>query len=278
VSDRSRQPCAIGSRAATSGCSHQPSWGILQVPLAMTQLSIPEHLPARQRDAARFVAAALVALGREEALDRKPRRLLEPHHETWIQFRGRMDSVDLIELLLEDAAVTQPTAFRTPRDVGALTALRPDLVSAWVDQLQSLHLSATSADYIASQARVLGISTRGAKSDLPRVRSHQSVLELPGSGGQLSHHLVSTHDDLVLQTKFTIACRDWREVALAGLAAVELKLSGEAPVVVDPTLEALRGRRFDFIIGLHPDKGGHFTEPDLHRYWPPSDATKIVLV
>ncbi len=244
----------------------------------MTRLAIPNDLSAAPRDAARFATATLVALAREERLDRKPKRLLEPQLETWAQFRGRMDAVDLLELLLEDAAVTQPTAFSLPAHLGSLSSLTPALVGGWVEQLASLELASPSADYVAEQARALGVSTRGAKSELPRVRSHHAVLELPGSGGQLSHHLVSTHDELLLQSKFTIACRDWRDVALAGLVAVELKLSGPAPVVVDPTLASLRAARVDVILGLHPDKGGLFTEADLHRFWPASDSTKIVLV
>ena len=82
----------------------------------MAELSM-EHVPRELTTTASYAAAALHALAREEARDRKPKRLLEAGLATWTQFRGRSGATQLLELLLEDAAVTQPTAFRAPSDV-----------------------------------------------------------------------------------------------------------------------------------------------------------------
>ena len=58
----------------------------------------------------------------------------------------------------------------------------------------------------------------------------------------MSKTFVTTHDDVYLQNNFTIACRDWREVTLAGLVAVELGVSGPAPAVIDPAGSRRVGR------------------------------------
>src|SRR5205814_3027574 len=86
----------------------------------------------------------------------------------------------------------------------------------------SFPLSEPGVEYVAEQARVLGIPTRMARSDLHVVKPHQKVLELPGTGGQLAHHLVASQRDLTLQDNFIAACGSWQELTLAGVIGLEL--------------------------------------------------------
>lgn len=69
--------------------------------------------------AATYLAVTLHALAREERAARRPRRLLDPGLATWQRFRGRLGVLDLAELLLEDAAVTQPQPFDAAAVLGA---------------------------------------------------------------------------------------------------------------------------------------------------------------
>lgn len=229
-----------------------------------------DSVPAGLIPTARYASAALLALAREEALGRRPKRLLEPGLATWQQFRGRMGARELLELLCEDAAVTQPSAFAVPDELRPLGELPADQVQAWVELLPALALDVAGEDYVAEQAKRLGLPTRMARAGLHKVLSHQKVLELPGSGGQLSY-FVASRDDVFLKDVFTIACTGWADAALAGLISVELGLSGgEAPIVLDPTLQGLReaGTPFDFVVGLERDKGGSFSKRDLQEWFP----------
>jgi len=196
---------------------------------------------------------------------------------TWRRFQGRLTSADLVALLFEDAAAIE--GFETPFDPRLVDkGLRLDrlpsfLVNDWLDQLPSLSLDAAGADYMADQARLLGITTRLARSDLHVVKSHQKVLELPGTGGQLAHHLVSTQDGVTLQDNITVACGSWQERTLAGIVALDLGAPDTrfaVPVDVRELRDQehpLRQRRFDFIVGLHPDKGGLFRAEDQLDIW-----------
>ena len=78
-----------------------------------------EEVTEDLRTTAVFVAAEVNTLAREEACERKPSGVA-----TWTQFRGRLRSPDLLELLLEDATVTQPTAFGVPAELNAVGAPR----------------------------------------------------------------------------------------------------------------------------------------------------------
>jgi hypothetical protein len=78
------------------------------------------------------------------------------------------------------------------------------------------------ADYIAAQARLLELPTRIARSDLHVVKPHQKVLELPGKGGQLAHHLVCSPNDLALRDNFAVACGSWQELTPAAIIALVL--------------------------------------------------------
>lgn len=248
----------------------------------MPSLDLSE-LTNEQRPSGTWAAALLHAIARDEAAGRRPQRLTEPKLDTWKRFRGRLTSADFVALLLEDAAVLHPVPFDPstldgidPAELPAATA------DAWLDALASMPLATPGAEYVAAQARLLEVTTRMARSDLHVVKPHQKVLELPGTGGQLAHHLVSTQGDLTLQDNFTIACGSWQELTLAGVVALELgaprtdfatRVDAEALRDAD---HPLRQRSFDFVIGLHPDKGGLFRVEDQLAIW--FSSAKIVLV
>ncbi len=212
-------------------------------------------LTPEQRPGGAWAAALLHAIARDEAAGRRPPRLTEPKLDTWMRFRGRLTNADLVALLLEDAAVLHPIPF-DPSTLEAPLELPETTADAWIGALASLPLTSPGAEYVAAQARLLEVPTRMARSDLHVVKPHQRVLELPGTGGQLAHHLVSTQGDLTLQDNFTIACGSWQELTLAGVVALELgaprtdfALRAGAEVLRDAN-HPLRQRSFDFVIGL----------------------------
>lgn len=234
-----------------------------------------------------WAAALLHALARDEAAGRRPARLTEPRLDTWKRFRGRLTAPDLVALLFEDAAVIHPVPFDAEVIHGALGpprlgSLPAPLADAWLTALPSTDLTTPSPEYIAEQARLLGVPTRMARSDLHVVKPHQKVLELPGAGGQLAHYLVSTHPGLTLQENVAIACGSWQELTLAGLVGLDLGAphSGFATRVTPEDLKRpehpLRQRSFDFVVGLAPDKGGALQQEDQLAIWFP--AATILLV
>jgi hypothetical protein len=231
-------------------------------------------------DATAFAAATLLALAREEHAGRRQPRLTETGMATWNRFRGRLGPRALLELLLEDAAVRQPFPFDVARALGAQDALStvPDAtVSGWFVELGRVDLGAPAPDYIAAQAKTLGVSTRGAKGDLHRVKPFHKVLELPGSGGQLAHHMAYTQPELSFRDAFTVACANRAEWTLAGLVAVERTAAGDdLAIVIESSLDAWRGKPFDYVVGLAPEKGGTFSREDLAAVFPPSTTLLLV--
>lgn len=244
-------------------------------------LALSKLAPNAARTAT-YLAAVLHALAREEALGRRPTRLLEPGHATWMRFRGRLRAHAFVELLLEDAAVNQPCPFRMEDILGSHASVRDVPAPALDDALAEITrtaLDVTSAEYVATQAKRLGLPTRMARADLHRIKPHQQVLELPGTGGQLAHHMVQTQKDIYLQDVFTIAVGTWQEHTLAGLVCVECELRTQAPVIVDRDLTKARDARgkFDYVIGLDADKGGFFTKSTLEQpAWFPSATILMV--
>jgi hypothetical protein len=231
-----------------------------------------------------WTASLLHAIAREEATGRRRPVLTEPNLDTWSRFHGRLQSVDLVSLLFENAAVIYPVPF-DPKVVDG--SLRPDrlpeaIVNNWLAAVPSLPFNAGGADYILEQAKLLGLPTRMARSDLHVVKPHQKVLELPGTGGQLAHHLVSGQKDLTLQDNVVVACGSWQELTLAGVVALELgaphsdfATRAEIADLKNPD-HPLRQRSFDFVVGLHADKGGLFRVEDQLAIWFPS--AKVLLV
>lgn len=237
-----------------------------------------------QRPTGVWAAALLHALVRDEVAGRRTQRLTEPKLGTWNRFRGRLTSVDLVALLFEDAAVIHPVPFDRVVLGDALDPDRlPDSVaSGWLDAIPLLESKASGPEYVLEQARLLGVPTRLSRSDLHVVKPHQRVLDLPGTGGQLAHHLVSGQRDLTMHDNFTIACGTWQELTLAGVIALEVGAPHSnfvSRVEIDDLRKIdhpLRQRSFDFVIGLHPDKGGLFRVADQLAIWFPS--AKILLV
>lgn len=237
-----------------------------------------------QRPSGAYTAALLAALARDEAAGRRQKRLTEPNLATWARFRGRLTAADLACLLFEDGAVTHPIPFQPDAldDTLAPHKLSPKVVQSFIDTLSQPGPPLAGPDYIAEQARLVGVPTRLARSDLHVVKAHQKVLELPGTGGQLAHHLVTSQPELTLHDNFTIACAGWRELALAGIIALELAaphtdfIKPADPRALRDPEHPLRKQPFDFVIGLHPDKGGLFRVDDQLALWYPSARVLLV--
>lgn len=232
------------------------------------------HDGARVR--ATHVAAMLHAVAREEKRGRWPARLLEPHRATWNAFRGRLDDRAFIQLLLDDAAVTHPDAFRAAHEDGeSADAIAGAVATRWLDDIVRAELDVTSAEYIEAQAQRLGIPTRFARSELKQLQPHHRALELPGSGGQLAHHILTTNDRVTLSQNFVIACGSPNEVLLAGLVATELGVGGDLPVRLDPTLTITLAERTHFDLVIGPAKGDVFEKARLLELFP---TARIALV
>lgn len=237
-----------------------------------------------QRPTGVWAASLLHALARDEAVGRRRPRLTEPKLDTWMRFRGRLSSVDLVSLVFEDAAVLHRVPFDPASVSGTLHPERlPETVTdGWLGAIGSLCLGTTGADYILDQAKLLGLPTRMARSDLHVVKPHQKVLELPGTGGQLAHHLVSGQKDLTLQDNFVVACGSWQELTLAGIVGLELGAPHSDFVThaestdLQNAAHPLRQRSFDCVVGLHPDKGGLLRVEDQLAIWFPT--AKVLLV
>ena len=237
-----------------------------------------------QRPTGTWAASLLHALARDEVAGRRPQRLTEERLATWNRFRGRLSAKDLVALLFEDAAVIH----RVPFDAALveqslrLERLPESIAQGWLEAVSDLDLDGASADYITNQARLLGLPTRLARSDLHVVKPHHKVLELPGTGGQLAHHLVPSQPDLTLKENFTLACGSWQELTLAGIVALDLGAPNtQFAVKVDVAdlrndKHQLRQRSFDFVVGLHPDKGGLFRIEDQLAIW--FSNAKVLLV
>lgn len=242
------------------------------------------NIPPEKTSAARWVAALLHGIGREEAFARRPARVTEPRRSTWARFRGRLSSTDLVSLLFEDAAVTHEIPFALGKSFPELSVegLPETLTEGWLDGLFELDLKASAASYLETQARLLGLTTKLARSELHVVKPHHRVLELPGTGGQLAHHVLSTNAGLALQSNVVVCGGSWAELTLAGLIGLE-QVAPSSDFIVAASKEELREpqhplrqRSFDFVIGLQPEKGGQFAIPDELAIWFPT--AKILLV
>lgn len=243
-----------------------------------------DGLAEAHRSAGIWAASLLRALARKEAAGHHRPRLTEPRLDTWARFRGRLSSVDFVSLLFEDAAVSHRIPF-DPNAIGlaaSIDDLPETLTDGWLQAIDALGLKVGGADYLLEQAKLLALPTRLARSSLHVVKPHQKVLELPGTGGQLAHHLVSGQKDLTLQDNFVVACGSWQELTLTGIVGLELDAphSNFVTRAEDTDLKSpdhpLRQRSFDFILGLHTDKGGLFRVEDQLAIWFPT--AKVLLV
>lgn len=242
------------------------------------------ELPAEHRRDGAWAAALVHALARSEAAGRRRPVLTEPKLATWSRFRGRLRSVDLLSLVFEDAAVLHRVPFAAEAMGVALSPaeIPEEVADKWLRAVGGAALDGNGADYILDQAKLLGLPTRMARSDLHVVKPHQKVLELPGTGGQLAHHLVSGQKDLTLQDNFVVACGSWQELTLAGIVGLELGAPHSDFITRTESTDLknaehpLRQRSFDFVVGLHPDKGGLLRAFDQLAIWFPN--AKVLLV
>ena len=232
----------------------------------------------------RFTRAALWALAREEAHGRRPARLTEPNLASWQRFRGRLTASDLARLVLEDGAVSHPSTFEAASILPTgfqLGSGSDALVEELLSGLEPEGLKAPSSTYLQEQAARLDIPTRFARSDLPTgIQPHHRVVELPGTGGLLAHHICSTREGVFLQDVFTVACGGWEERALAGLVALELGVVDAPNLRIDPDLSLTRAafedQAPDWVLGLSPKRGGRWTREELLVAFP--GLTNVALV
>lgn len=247
--------------------------------------------PLSLPDALIYLEAVLLSLAREERLGRlKQKRLTDPEFATWERFRGRLGVVEFVELLLQDASVARPYLY-SPTSIAGLTfawsTVDGEQLKAVLQRVvvQASSMTAPpseearlaeSVDYIQGQARRLGVPSKMGRSDLPRsIKPQSRVLELPGTGGQLAHYTARVLPDVNLREVFTVAVSNWQEWTLGGVIAVESGVLDDAPLYLDPSLERWRKGSFDFVLGLHPDRGGTFPPSSLEQFFP---HAKIVLV
>jgi hypothetical protein len=239
--------------------------------------------PRAEQAPATYASALLAALARDEVAGRRSPRLTEPGQATWQRFRGRLGSADLLRLLAEDGAVLHPVPFAASQIGVPLDDIDDALVDSWLDGLASKNLQRPAAEYVEAQAQLLGVPTKLARSELHQVKPHQKVLELPGTGGQLCHHLLTTQSGLTLQVNCTIACGTWAELVLAGIIGLDLAAPPRSSFLLRATAEdlandqhPLRQQRFDFVVGLRPEKGGKLQVADQLALW--FHGAKLVLV
>ncbi len=245
----------------------------------MDMLSL-EGTRGHSRRRAAAISAATLSLARSERRGERPESVGGEALQAWQLFKGRLTTADYIELLIENAAASQPFAYDLPGlldDEHLYSELPPVLASEWTEQLPALDLARDAEEFITDVARLLKLPTRFNRTSLHKVLPHHRVLELPGTGGQLALHAVRRDEGVYLADSFTIACGTRQERLLAGLVAVECGVVAAAPIVLDPTLDTSRElhARYDHVIGLHPDNGGLFPANQL-AIWFPSATVKLI--
>ncbi len=245
-----------------------------------------QDLSAAQRPYGAWVAALLHALVRDEVAGRRPARLTEANHATWQRFKGRLQPHDFVQLLFEDAAIINPIPF-DPNAMGEAfpTTQLPKLdqvVDKWLTALPTLADGSAAAAYILAQAKLLNVPSRMARAELHIIKPYHKVLELPGTGGQLAHHVLTTQTGLSLNANFTIACGSWQELTLAGIVALDVgegqteAISLVEPAALQDMQHPLRRREFDYVVGLAKEKGGAFDPHEQLAIWFPN--AKLLLV
>jgi hypothetical protein len=193
--------------------------------------------------------AALSSVARLEAAGEKPARITDPDHQRWARFRRSLGWRDYVEVLLDDAAGSFPEPFDLSR-----WAQRPLNLTSDAAELLVRRNAQSSADdpatYLRKQAEALGLSSRGALSDLPVVQPRETVLELPGSGGRLMAHLALSQGNLDVQRQFTLVAATPAERLLIGLSIVEARANAPTIWTSAALPTHLEKARFDRVFGL----------------------------
>jgi hypothetical protein len=220
----------------------------------------------------------LASLVREERLGRKSVRLTEPGLVTWESFRGRLPLSALLELVREDAAVTQPFLFDLEGD-GSSELLDNDKAEKMLQAALDAPKEESSEAYIQRVASSLGMEQRLAASELRSLQPHHRALEIPGGAGRVAHHAALRQPHLSFQDIFTVVCQNTDDMAFAGLVAVEHRAGKEwcSRLRLDPGLEWAREHSSEFthVLGVRKEKGGFFEREQLHEWFP---ASEIVLI
>ena len=194
------------------------------------------------------IAWTLREIARLERGGLRPPRLTEPDHERWHRVRRRLGWVAFIDLLHEDLAEAFPVGFALERwSEHPTKGLDETTARALVDQACGSDDS-DRLGFLRNACRGLGLMDGGNIAALPKMQSHQGALELPGCGGRIAAHQVTTHPGLSFHEHFTfVADTDAERVAI-GLAAAELR-ANEPKVVTVAQLKAGRFN-FDHVFGI----------------------------
>lgn len=187
-------------------------------------------------------------IARLERTGLRPPRLTEPNQERWLRVRRKLGWSAFIDLLHEDLADAFPTGFALDRWASHPTAGLSDAAAvALIDQASAADDS-DRLGFLRLACRGLGLMDGGNIAALPRLLTHQHALELPGCGGRIAAHQVTTHSGLSFHEHFTFVANTDAERIAIGLAAAELRAN--IPKIV--TTEELLGTRpaFDHVFGI----------------------------
>ena len=193
--------------------------------------------------------ATLSSIARLEAAGEKPARLTDPDHQRWARFRRSLGWRDYIELLHADAAGSFPEPFDLSRWAGLPLDVTADAAELLVRR-NAQPSAAEPAAYLRAKAEELGLTSRGALSDLPVVQPREMVLELPGSGGRLMAHLALSQGNLDVQRQFTVVAASPAERVLIGLSIVEARANPPTIWLASELEARLEKARVDRVFGL----------------------------
>jgi hypothetical protein len=177
----------------------------------------------------------------------RPPRLTERDQERWHRVRRKLGWVAFIELLHEDLAEAFPTAFALDRWASHPTVGLDETRALAMIDAAALPDDADRLAFLRLACRGLGLRDGGNIAALPKVQAHQRALELPGCGGRIAAHQVTTHG-LSFHENFTfVADTDAERVAI-GIAAAELR-ANEPRILSSAELRSERAR-FDQVFGI----------------------------
>ena len=173
--------------------------------------------------------------------------------------KGKLERSDLLELTLRDKAVEAPLPFAELLDLGGdwQAVDDRDLAQHAADAEHTAQLPPD--EFLAHcwqclMARPFPV----IPPQMPTFDRADRLLELPGTAGLLARTVLQSQPHLGWAANFVVAVRDRAEALLAGLVALECRLSStrilseRGAVVIDPSLSSLtvRSRRYDAVLGI----------------------------
>jgi hypothetical protein len=217
------------------------------------------HIPSDQRD--KFYAMAVLGLKAVDARGGGRQRLDANADATWAAYKGEQLLADRVDLLVRDAAVTQPTAF-APRVVFDLEGIAEDdaFGAEWPgargqaagDWLRALPPSDALA-FLREVARVWGLAVTAPAESLGQVKP-STRLVVAGAGALLAtFEAFDGRSGFAFAEQVTVVADHPGERQLAGLAGALLG-SHEAVKLLSPTStpEAIRAAFGDQLV-VSPD-------------------------